>query len=88
MNQFYTFRKPYPKMFFLFQFIYYIYRKKNYELLHLVTNYYEFNNIIILIHYLITLINKFQDDFIKIKYFININLKCKFYFIWIIKKEK
>ena len=49
--------------------------------LRLVINYYELNNIIILIHYPIPLINKFQNRLIEAKYFIKINLKLGFYFV-------
>ena len=54
----------------------------------LVINYYGLNNIIILIHYLIPLINKFWNRLVKANYFIKINLKLGFYFIWIVKGEK
>ena len=50
--------------------------------LRLVVNYYGLNNIIIPVRYLIPLINKLQDHLIRIKYFIKINLKLGFYFVW------
>ena len=49
--------------------------------LRVVINYYRLNNIIILIHYPIPLINKFQNRLAKANYFIKINLKWGFYFV-------
>ena len=49
--------------------------------LYLIMNDRGFYNIIILIHYPIFLINKFQDHLAGAKYFIKIDLKLGFYFI-------
>ena len=56
--------------------------------LRLVINYRGLNNIIILVHYLIPLINEFQDRLIKVKYFIKINLKLGFYFVRMAEREE
>ena len=50
--------------------------------LRLVINYRGLNNIIIPVHYLIPLINKLQDRLARAKYFIKIDLKLGFYFVW------
>ena len=69
-------------------FIIFVEKKNKNNLLHLVINYYGLNNIIILIHYPIPFINKFQDYFARAKYFIKINLKLGFYFIRMAEKEE
>ena len=56
--------------------------------LRLVINYCELNNIIILIRYPIPLINELQDRLAGAKYFIKINLKLGFYFVWMAKKKE
>ena len=56
-------------------------KKDKNNLLRLIINYRGLNNIIILVHYPIPLINKLQDRLVKIKYFIKINLKLGFYFV-------
>ena len=54
----------------------------------LIINYRGLNNITILIHYPIPLINKLQDHLVRTKYFIKINLKLGFYFVRMAKGEK
>ena len=56
--------------------------------LRLVINYHGLNNIIILVYYPISLINKLQNRFAKAKYFIKINLKSRFYLIRIAEGKK
>ena len=57
-------------------------KKNKNDPLRLIINYCGLNNIIILVRYPIPLINKLQDRLIKVKYFTKINLKLKFYFVW------
>ena len=56
--------------------------------LRLVVNYYGLNDIIILVYYLIPLISKFQNRLAGVKYFIKINLKLRFYFIYMAEGEE
>ena len=68
--------------------IIFVEKKDNNNPLRLVINYYELNDIIILVRYLISLINKLQDRLAKVKYFIKINLKLGFYFVWMTEGEE
>ena len=68
--------------------IIFVEKKKKNNPLRLVINYYGLNNIIILVHYPILLINKLQDRLAEAKYFIKINLKLRFYFVRMVEKEK
>ena len=68
--------------------IIFIKKKNKNNPLRLVINYYGLNNITILIHYLIPLINKLQGRLIRVKYFIKINVKIGFYFIRMAEKKE
>ena len=68
--------------------IIFVEKKNKNNPLRLVINYRGLNNIIILIHYPIPLINKLQDRLTGAKYFIKINLKLGFYFVRMAKKEE
>ena len=63
-------------------------KKNENDPLWLVIDYCGLNNIIILVCYPIPLINKFQDRLAGVKYFIKINLKLGFYFVWMAKGKK
>ena len=63
-------------------------KKNKNNSLRLIMNYRGLNNIIILIHYPIPLINKFQNHLAGAKYFIKINLKLGFYFVRIAEGEE
>ena len=68
--------------------IIFVEKKNENNPLRLVINYRGLNNIIIPVRYPIPLISEFQDRLAGAKYFIKINLKSGFYFVWMAEGEE
>ena len=89
VDKFYTFLRPYLKILLPISFIYYICKENDKSHpLRLIVNYYGFNDITIPVRYLTSLINKLQNHLAGVKYFIKIDLKLGFYFIWMVEGEE